>query len=560
MNRSGVKVGTFLAVVSVLAAALVGGCRDFGVGGTGETQFSRERLRDISARSLSDSVIPPGPEDPPPLSVDNLPTTLPAGAPVTVRRLTLEEARAIALANNLDLAVSRFDPTVSQQRLLVERARFESVFTTDFRYASLDQATASELASAQVEQYSVTPGVRVPLQLGGSVSLALPLDRTENTNRFSTLNPAYATNPAVIWEQPLLRGFGVDANAQAIRVAFYAAQRSEARTKLEVIRVLANVDRLYWRLFAAQKQLEVQQGEFRLAAALLERNRRRLAAQLDPELEVLRAESALADRLEGVQIAENTVLQRQRDLKRILNAPDMDIDSPIRLELETQPSTLFARLDRQRLAQQAVENRMELLELELQLLSDTATVQAARNGILPLVALTYQYRVNGLGESFPEAFAQVDDNRFTDHIAGLRMEVPIGNEAARSRLRQALALRMQTLATKSQRVMQIRQEMFDALDQLEVSRKNIIAAQRRVILARRVLEAESRLLDAGQRTSTDVLDAQSRLASAFSAEILATTNHQIAQVDIAFASGTLLGAGNVAWEPVSAPQVRRYLP
>jgi outer membrane protein TolC len=81
-----------------------------------------------------------------------------------------------------------------------------------------------------------------------------------------------------------------------------------------------------------------------------------------------------------------------------------------------------------------------------------------------------------------------------------------------------------------------------------------------VILARRVLAAEIRQLDAGLRTSTEVLDAQSRLASALSAEVLAVTNHQISQVDIAFASGLLLGAGNVYWEPVPPEKVRHYIP
>ncbi len=81
-----------------------------------------------------------------------------------------------------------------------------------------------------------------------------------------------------------------------------------------------------------------------------------------------------------------------------------------------------------------------------------------------------------------------------------------------------------------------------------------------MILARRVVEAEARLLDAGQRTSTEVLDAQSRLASAKSSEVLAVTNFQIAQVDISFATGTLLGAGNVTWEPVPAPRVPHYIP
>jgi outer membrane protein len=56
------------------------------------------------------------------------------------------------------------------------------------------------------------------------------------------------------------------------------------------------------------------------------------------------------------------------------------------------------------------------------------------------------------------------------------------------------------------------------------------------------------------RTSTDVLDAQTRLANAQSAEIAAITDYQIAQIDIAFATGTLLGRAGVAWQATSIGQ------
>ena len=69
------------------------------------------------------------------------------------------------------------------------------------------------------------------------------------------------------------------------------------------------------------------------------------------------------------------------------------------------------------------------------------------------------------------------------------------------------------------------------------------------MLAARNLAAEQRQFDLGLRTSTDVLDAQTRFADAQSAEVLALTEYEIAQVDIAVATGTLLGAADVRWAP-----------
>jgi outer membrane protein TolC len=198
---------------------------------------------------------------------------------------------------------------------------------------------------------------------------------------------------------------------------------------------------------------------------------------------------------------------------------------------------------------------MELLEQELQIAAETSNVTVARNDLLPLVSLAYTYGINGLGGDFGESFDMVRDRDFQNHSLGIRLEVPIGNEAARSRLRRALAVRLQALATKEQREIQIRQELAGAIDQLNTNWFRILAAKKRTELAARVVELEIRQFNQGLQTSTDVIDAQTRLASAASAEIAAVTDYQISQVDIAFATGTVLGASRVIWEPTQAPKL-----
>ena len=51
-----------------------------------------------------------------------------------------------------------------------------------------------------------------------------------------------------------------------------------------------------------------------------------------------------------------------------------------------------------------------------------------------------------------------------------------------------------------------------------------------------------------------MLDAQTKLADAKSSEIAALTEYQIAQVDIAFATGNVLGATRVSWQETAAPK------
>lgn len=521
------------------------GCKDFGAGGTGELVVPQARLREIEPMDLTQvATTQPTTE----------PSTQPATRPVEKITLTLEEVRQLALRNNLELHVSLLDPTISRTVLTAEQARFEALFTTNISYSASDTPTASRLSGSSVKDLSIRPGIELPLLTGGSVRIDAPMDRLETDNQFSTLNPSYSSDVAASISLPLLRGAGIDANAQGIRIAFYDYQMSQARTKLEVIRVLAAAERVYWRLYAAREQLEVRKKEYDLAVAQLERARRQVGLGAAAEVEIVRAESGVADRVEAIITAENALRDRQRELKRLINEPGLEMGTPTTVIPGTLPNPIGYRLDADQLVRAALDQRMEMLELELRIAQESANVAAARNNTLPLVTLDYTYNVNGLGESFDDSFNMVSDRDFEDHRLGVRMEVPIGNEAARSRLRRSLAVRMQTLATREQRVAAITQEVYNAVDQLEANWQRILAAQKRVILAARVLDAEVRQFDQQLRTSTDVLDAQTRLADAQSAEIAALTEYQISQVDIAFATGMLLGASNVSWEPTAGPK------
>ena len=543
-----------VAILVITLFFVFSGCgRDIGRGGTGELVVTRPVLREVEA------------VDPAQFATSQpttVPSTLPATRPLpeaaTELPLSIFEARQLALRNNLDLRVELFNPTIVREGINQEEARFESLFTGTIDYGKSDSPSANQvsqqLSGNQSESFGLRPGVRVPLRTGGSVELALPMNRFESDSTSALLNPSYTSDAAVTLTQPLLRGARIDVNAQGIRVAFYAYQQAQARTKLSVIAVLTDVDRVYWRLYAAREALRVRVAEYDLAVQQLERARSMVAGGAMPEVEILRAQSGVADRVEQIIIADNFVRDRQRELKRILNAPGLEMQSPTALAIATDPRPVYYQVDPTLMISRAMQGRMELLDLELQLARETSDIRVARNDLLPFVSLQYTYNVNGLGGSMNDSFEQLEDSNFVDHRLGVGLEIPIGNAGARSRLWQSMLSRMQTLATVEQRELAIRQEVLNAVDQLEANWQRILAARQRVIAQARVLDVEIRQFEQGLRTTTEVLEAQTRLANAKLSEISAVSDYQIAQVDIAFATGTVLGQSRVAWEPAAEPK------
>jgi outer membrane protein len=463
--------------------------------------------------------------------------------------VALGEVRAATLENNLDLRVVLVDPVTAGEALREEEAKFEAVFRPSFQFREDDNPTLDVTESNQRDSYSFGAGVDIPLRSGGRASVDFTEFAQETDNPFITLNTSYSPDVTFSLSQPLLRNAGRETNTHSIRIAAYQEQITQAQTKLEVIRQLAAADRAYWGLYAARRALDVTQQQYDLANEQLEKSKRLVAQGAAAEVEVIRAQAGVAERLESIIVAENAVLQRQRDLKRLMNTPGLDIDTKVMIRTATEPSPQPYELDGTSLAEVGVNNRMEMLELELQLAADLSTIDFAKNQALPLITLDYQYSIAGLGGTLQDAHGVLWRNNFESWFVGVSGQVPIGNEGAKARVQQAILSRLQRLSTKDARRLAIRQEVLDAVDSVQSSWQRILAARQSAIAAGRTLEAERRQFELGARTSTDVLDAATRLAEGQLAEIRALADYQIALVDLSFATGTLLGAARVDWSP-----------
>ncbi len=468
--------------------------------------------------------------------------------------LSLVDVRCAVLTNNLEMRTALVDPAIAQEAVSVEEAKFESAFFTSYRRN--DNSLFADLATgAAANSDSFDAGFTVPLATGGEIVVSSPLTRSANGASFGGTDDDWLASMSFSMSQPLLRGAGVNANTNSIRVAQWQGQIADSRTKLEAIRILSNSDQAYWNLYSAFRELGVRRSQYDVALKQLERARRRVVQGEAAEIEVVRAESGVGRTLEQIIVADSNLRIRQRALKRLMNRDDLPVTSSTPLKPATDPNPLGLTLDGVKLSEQAVVNRMEMLELELQLAIDSSDVDFSKNAALPLFVVDYGYNAQGTGTDASGAYGAIGNN--DSFNIGLRAEIPLGNEAAESRVRAAILQRVQRLATREARKQAIRTEVFDALDALTQSWQRILAARLESVLAARTLAAEERQFDVGLRTSTDVLDASASLADAQSREVLALASYQIALVDIAFATGTSLGAAHIRWEPISKEEIDR---
>ena len=491
----------------------------------------------------------------------------PKAQPESTQQLSIAQARTLALENNLDLKIAQVDPKIAATVISQEEAKFDDLIFARVKYASkntpaqnLDVVTltpANPDSKGEVDKLTAVPqlteilemdaGIVIPLRTGAKITVSAPFDEK---NQFRVIpSNQYLSALRFSISQPLLRGGGIDNNVAGIRIAQYEQQAVDVKTRLQSIRVLAAVERAYWGLYVAWGELDVRLQQYENAADNLAMVKKRVAAGLTAAVEINRAEIGVAERMEGLIVTETTLKIRERQLKLFLNDPGLNLDSSTLLVPDSSPTLVEFKFDREQLAQRALAGRLELLELELKLAADLTKIDYLRNQTLPMFMLDYSYASLGRStSSFGGAFDQTIGGDYSDWSVGVRMEMPLTNELRRAQLDRAVQERLQRLTTSQLRELNVRREIYDALDQVGQNWQRILAARQNVLLAGLNYDAELKQFSEGLRTMTEVLETLTRLGEAQLREVRAIGDYQVSIIDLAFATGTLLGHSRVGWD------------
>lgn len=455
--------------------------------------------------------------------------------------LTLEQVRAATLKHNLSLQVALVDPSIAQTVLDEERAKFEVAFYGDVDVRRTEGVNNGAITKTQ----SIEAGVSKPLPTGGSLAVGVPLSDADASNA----NGITTSQLSISYFQSLLRGGGTSINTQSIQIAQLSRHIIDARTKLRAIRLLARADMTYWWVYAARKELDVRREQYRLAENQLRDAEKMVAAGAAPRIEIVRADAGLASRLERLINAETELQNWERELRRVMNAPNLPLNSAARILPQSVPEPRGLKLDEEQLIAFALENRMDMIELEQQLRIDDLDIAWAHNNRLPDLGLNTQFNTRNRGDDWSDSAHRFSHHRYNDISVGLSATIPLGNQAAEARLRRHKLIRLQDQAQRDDLVQYIQQEVREAITDLERNWRRILAAEQGVTATERDYRVELSQFQLGRRNSTDVLLAAARSGEAQLTRIRAYADYEIAQIKLAQATGTLLGYGRIQIEP-----------
>lgn len=505
------------------------------------------------------------------------------------KTLTLREAITLALENNKDIEVTRKNVRIAEFDLQAARGVYEPRFSGQTYY---ERATTPNISFFTPQITKVTnssfvgnAGFQAYVPRFGTVLNATANNqRLVSDNPVSIISPQYNSSLTFSITQPLFRGRRFDQNRRTIEIAKRNLSLTDTQFRQRSIEIIANVQRAYWDLTYALRNLQVQRDSVRDAKNQLEHNRRLVEeGQLAP-IDIIASETQVANFEQAVYEALNGVTQAENNLKNLIS-PNRNEQiwsesvTPIDpVDLDAPNTTLTEAL------QAALENRPELELNQTQKDINSIDQRFFREQNKPQIDLVASYSSAGVGGSLNSgftnpllrnctpnstdiecvsaaqaqaqllrsvggagtSFTDILTNKYPVFRVGVQFNLPIfGDKTAKAQLGRSL-VEGERLQTQREQIEQnIQVDVRNALQNVRTAEARLRSASISRENSVKQYESEQRKLDAGQSDVYRVLERQTALTVARSNELRAQTELNKAIADLQRATGNSLKANNV---------------
>jgi hydrophobic/amphiphilic exporter-1 (mainly G- bacteria), HAE1 family len=471
----------------------------------------------------------------------------------TVLQLTRDEAIRLALENNPDLAVARFDPAIGDAQVASARGAFMPTLQSGFQRNNQQLPPTNLFAGnrgIQTDLWSTNVGVNQLLPWGGaSYSAAMDAARTATDSLFTSLNPELGAGLTLQFSQPLLRDFRIDQARAQLDISHRSRDVAGSRLRETTVNTSADAERAYWALVAALALVDVQQRALDLALELERNNRARVDVGQSPPLDLVAARAEVAQRQENLIIARTTALEVEDSLRTMIIDPKRADYWMVRLEPADRVPAVGARPDVDAAVRRALGERTDLAIAKTEIQISETNVSLSRSQTLPDLRVQANYLTDGAGgtrlireggfpgtvigsqvTSFGSVLGQVFSADFPSWTVGLSFSYPLGNSTAEANLARARLERDQSAARLRSNELGVVREVRQAALRLDQNRQRIETTRLGRELAEQRLDAEQRRFEVGISTSFLVIQAQRDLAIARNSELIALLDYQLAVI------------------------------
>jgi len=245
----------------------------------------------LPAASARAEDVPPVPTVPSPIAAPTLHGNL---------ALSLSEAIAMGIENNLNLEGERHAPLIAEEDAQIAKGAYDPEFYGESHWLDSEVPIANALtpqATTSLKGVEGEGGFRGLLPwLGTAYNISLDSSRLETNSAIVSVSPAMRSNVNFELVQPLLRGLIWNAPWTRVKTSRILANEELENFRRDVMDTVRDIEGAYWGLIANEEQLRVEEKSLETAQALLDQTRTQYEVGVVSKVEVTEAEAGVAAR------------------------------------------------------------------------------------------------------------------------------------------------------------------------------------------------------------------------------------------------------------------------
>jgi len=161
-------------------------------------------------------------------------------------------------------------------------------------------------------------------QSGTNLSVGFNNSRVSTNSPFTTLSPLINSGLQLKLTQHLLQGLGFAANNRFIRIAKNNREITDVAFRLQVISTVDQIENMYWDLVYAYENVRVQKESLAFAQKTLSDTQKQVQIGSLAPIEVVRAQSTVATDLQALTVAQTNLQLQQLLMKNALSRTLVD--------------------------------------------------------------------------------------------------------------------------------------------------------------------------------------------------------------------------------------------
>jgi outer membrane protein TolC len=221
--------------------------------------------------------------------------------------------------------------------------------------------------------------------LGTSVNVNYLGQRNANNNSYEAINPNLYSNLTVLITQQFLAGFGISTNERYMRIAKKNLQITDLAFRAQVIATVTQVENIYWDLVNAYEDEQVKERSLKFAQQTLENDQKELQLNAIPEMQVIKDQSNEAASEGDLTIARANLRLNELLMKNaVTKSDDPAIDEMPVIPLDRSgPPDPNAEEPIENLIAEAEKNRPDVEQDEIAMQVAQMSLRSIKSELLP---------------------------------------------------------------------------------------------------------------------------------------------------------------------------------